>query len=289
MRRTLRLFFRTIMVLVVVLTFCILLVEGFSYYRLGLEDRFYHDQHQFLKPSGLAGHGLGIIGSLLMVVGVSMYMIRKRVRRFARVGILKYWLEFHIFLCLLGPVLVLFHTAFKFGGIVSVSFWCMVAVVVSGIIGRYIYLQIPHTIEGREMSLAELDLKKEEFRQLLQGRYQLNLQLSEEILQAIKSRPNRTGGNILSRFLKKYWFEKRVIQQIKTRLKTNLLSDQIRKELLHLIRHEIKLNRKIDRLLTMQNLFRYWHVAHLPFALVMLLIMLVHIGVALAFGYRWIF
>lgn len=284
-----RMAIRTMMVLVVVASFFYLLLEGYSYYRLGIEDRFYHEQHQLLKPSGLLGHGLGIIGSLLMVVGVSMYMIRKRVRRFARVGVLKYWLEFHIFLCSLGPVLVLFHTAFKFGGIVSISFWCMVAVVLSGLIGRYIYLQIPHTIEGREMSLTELELKKEEFRQLLLKKYQLDSLLAEEILQAVKSRPDRTGGNVLSRFLRKYWFERRVVQQIKIRLKTNLLSDQMRKELLYLIRHEIKLNRKIDRLLTMQNLFRYWHVAHLPFALVMLLIMLVHIGVALAFGYRWIF
>jgi hypothetical protein len=39
----------------------------------------------------------------------------------------------------------------------------------------------------------------------------------------------------------------------------------------------------------MQNLFRYWHVAHLPFAFVMLIIMIIHVGVTLTFGYHWIF
>jgi hypothetical protein len=34
---------------------------------------------------------------------------------------------------------------------------------------------------------------------------------------------------------------------------------------------------------------RYWHVAHLPFALIMLVIMLIHVAVALIFGYNWIF
>ncbi len=48
-------------------------------------------------------------------------------------------------------------------------------------------------------------------------------------------------------------------------------------------------NRRIERLDIMQNLFRYWHVAHLPFALVMLIIMVIHVGVTLLFGYRWIF
>jgi len=289
MRRTGRLVFRTTMILLVVFSFFFLLLDGYSYYRLGIEDRFYHAQHQLLKPSGLLGHGLGIIGSLMIVVGVSMYMIRKRVRRFSRVGVLKYWLEFHIFLCSLGPVLVLFHTAFKFGGIVSVSFWCMVAVVISGVIGRYIYLQIPHTIEGREMSLVELETKKVHFKDLLQEKYQLNPLLADEILQAVKSRPDRTGGNSISRFAGKFLFEYKLIQRVGTLLKTNHFESQTRKELLRLIQHEISLNRKIDRLVNMQNLFRYWHVAHLPFALVMLLIMLIHIGVALAFGYRWIF
>ena len=52
--------------------------------------------------------------------------------------------------------MILFHTSFKFGGIVSISFWSMVAVVASGVIGRFIYLQIPRTMQGRELSLNEL-------------------------------------------------------------------------------------------------------------------------------------
>jgi hypothetical protein len=39
----------------------------------------------------------------------------------------------------------------------------------------------------------------------------------------------------------------------------------------------------------MQDYLRYWHVAHLPFALVMLFIMIIHVVVAVLFGYKWIF
>ncbi len=53
--------------------------------------------------------------------------------------------------------MVLYHTAFKFGGIVAVSFWSMVAVVLSGVVGRFLYVQIPHTIQGQEISLKELN------------------------------------------------------------------------------------------------------------------------------------
>ncbi len=134
-------------------------INGYSYYYTSLEERFFHQSHNDLKPSGLFGHGFGILGSLMMIIGVSIYMIRKRIKRFHHLGYLKHWLEFHIFLCTVGPILVLFHTAFKFGGIASVSFWSMVIVVFSGIVGRFIYVRILRTINGQEINVTEL-LKK---------------------------------------------------------------------------------------------------------------------------------
>ena len=277
------------MVIIVLFALVYLSFEGYSYYRLNLEDRFYNDHHQTLKSSGIVGHGLGIAGSFFMIAGVTLYMARKRIRRFSRIGILKHWLEFHIFLCSLGPVLVLFHTAFKFGGIVAVSFWSMVAVVISGIIGRYIYLQIPRTIEGREMSLTELDQRKAELNLQLKEKYSLDDTVLRSILDAVKSRPDRLGGTAMKRFVLKFNFERRTKRQIKSELKRQNLSRENYGEIVHLLKSEIALNRKIDRLVNMQNLFRYWHVAHLPFALIMLIIMIVHVAVTLAFGYKWIF
>jgi len=263
--------------------------QGYDYYQLGLDHRFDHINHKILKPSGQIGHGLGIIGSLMMIVGVSIYMLRKRMRMFSRIGILKHWLEFHIFLCSLGPILVLYHTAFKFGGIVAISFWSMVAVVLSGVIGRYIYLQIPRTIEGREMSLNEINQTKNALNQKLTLVYQLDQTVLEAITQAVKKRPDRSGNSMIKRSIAKFIFERNTIREIKTILKKEKVSGKNFKEVMGLIRSEISLSRKIDRLITMQNLFKYWHVAHLPFALLMLIIMLVHVGVALTFGYRWIF
>ena len=55
----------------------------------------------------------------MVIVGVFLYIARKRYNFLVKYLRLKYLLEFHIFLCVLGPILILFHTAFKFGGIVS--------------------------------------------------------------------------------------------------------------------------------------------------------------------------
>lgn len=266
-----------------------LAIEGYSYYSTSIDQRFFHPEHQLLKPSGYMGHGLGIAGSLMMLLGVSTYMLRKRVQRFSRFGILKYWLEFHIFLCSLGPMLILFHTSFKFGGLVAVSFWSMVAVVLSGIVGRYIYIQIPRTIEGRELNLSEINQTKDYLQQKLVTSSGMNEKTLEEILQAIKMRPDRSGGNMLKRTIDKFKFELEIKRKVKQILSQHQVTGKNYHEIVGLVSEEIKLNRKIDRLISMQNFFKYWHIAHLPFALLMLIIMLIHVGVAMAFGAHWIF
>ena len=278
-----------ILSIVVLITTFYLAYSGYAYYSLSIEDRFFHPDNQALKSSGLLGHGFGIIGSVLIVLGVAMYMLRKRIRKFSRAGLLSHWLEFHIFLCILGPVLVLYHTAFKFGGLVAVSFWSMVAVVLSGVIGRYIYLKIPRTIEGGEMNLNEINHMKDELNQQLTEGYNLDEIVLEVVLQAVKNRPDRLGGNLLQRSIAKYKFERKTIRDVKEILIDSGISGNNFKQVIRLIKTEINLNRKIDRLLTMQNLFKYWHVAHLPFAILMLIIMIIHVIVTVTFGARWIF
>jgi hypothetical protein len=270
----------TYVILTAAITAWIALV-AYDYYLTPLESRFFHDLHEDFKPSGALGHGLGIIGSLLMIIGVGSYMLRKRLKRMRRIGLLKYWLEFHIFMCTLGPILVLFHTAFKFGGLVAISFWSMVAVFLGGILGRYIYLQIPHTIEGRMMSRTDIQDLLKESEQTLQHLI-TDDELRESItaeLQAL-SVPNQDT--------------KKDVKPVKLNTVARHLKDagvpaKNRSEIVAILKRNLAFGRRIKRLEMMQNLFRYWHVAHLPFALLMLIIMIIHIIVALLFGYTWMF
>lgn len=274
---------------IVVIAFLGMAFLGAGYYSTSMEERYFHEQHDLLKPTGFIGHGTGIAGSFFMVVGVFGYMARKRIRRFSGIGKLKYWLEFHIFLCTLGPVLVLFHTSFKFGGMVAISFWSMVAVVFSGIIGRFIYLQIPRTIQGRELSLSELkNLENELFTELIE-----KYKISHEILSKLNNNPEyskpKSKNLFIIRIIKRFWFEHRLLITLNAELKAKGLSGKNYREVLHIFKSKIILRRRIEWLVSMENFLRYWHVIHLPFALIMLVIMIVHIIVALLFGYKWIF
>ena len=274
MNKTAHTLYISAMKAIVVVVTLYLIYTGITYYQQPLEERFYHPQHDWFKPSGAYGHGLGIIGTLMILFGVGIYIARKRYNFMARKIRLKYLLEFHIFLCTLGPILVLFHTAFKFGGIVSVAFWSMVAVVLSGVIGRFIYIQIPRTIEGRELSLNEVKNMQTDLTTELARKFSLEAELVETITgytDSENSSPQKSRSGL------------------RKMLKSRGLPRQDRTEILQMVSNEISLSRRIARLQTMQKLFKYWHVAHLPFALVMLIIVILHIGVTLAFGYKWIF
>jgi hypothetical protein len=289
MSKTAHRIFLGTLVAVVFITTIWLIYKGFSYYTTGLQERVYHPDHINLKPSGNLGHAFGIAGSLFMIVGMVSYMARKRYRLFSRLGLLKHWLEFHIFLCTLGPVLVLFHTSYKFGGLVAISFWSMVAVFLSGIIGRFIYIQIPRTADGRELSLNEVKGMKSNVAEIVRNNYNLNEENYNILVESLKKKVELYTSNPLRRFIRKYLDDMRTLRTVKKMFKTNRLPETEYKKVIILVKDDISLNRRIERLDTMRNLFRYWHVAHLPFALIMLIIMVIHVGVTILFGYRWIF
>ena len=274
------------LVIIEIVVFVLLVHKGYDYYKLPLEERPFSEVHKALKPGGMLGHGYGIIGTLMMIVGVFGYMIRKRVKALYRLGRLKYWLEFHIFLCTLGPMLVIFHSAFKFGGLISISFWSMVAVVLSGVIGRFIYIQIPRTVEGEELNIEDIQEMQEKIKTDLRDNYDIKEETYKKLVSFLDSKEETPG--ILATIFNFNFSERKKLSKIKSLLKKEISKEHFN-DFINLIKKEISLNTKISHLSLMKKLFGYWHVIHLPFALIMLIIAIVHVGIAIAFGYTWKF
>ena len=111
--------------------------------------------------SELFGHGIGIVGFILMLMTETLYSLRKRSRS-VRWGKMSNWLQFHIFTGLVGPYMVLLHTSWKFNGIAGVTTLFTVIIVLSGFVGRYIFTRIPRTLEGLEIegTLSQEALKQ---------------------------------------------------------------------------------------------------------------------------------
>jgi hypothetical protein len=111
--------------------------------------------------SDLFGHSLGILGFILMLLTETLYSLRKRTRN-ASWGKMSSWLQFHIFMGLVGPYMVLLHTSWKFNGLAGATTLLTLIIVVSGFIGRYIYTRIPRTMDGLEIegTLSESALRQ---------------------------------------------------------------------------------------------------------------------------------
>lgn len=109
----------------------------------------------------LFGHGLGIMGFILMLMTETLYSLRKRSRS-ASWGKMSSWLQFHIFTGLVGPYMVLLHTSWKFNGLAGAVTLLTIIIVLSGIVGRYIFTRIPRTLDGLEIegTLSEAALRQ---------------------------------------------------------------------------------------------------------------------------------
>jgi hypothetical protein len=95
--------------------------------------------------SGLVGHGIGVLGFVLMLMTATLYPLRK-LRTDASWGSTAAWLRFHMVTGLVGPYLVLLHTAMVFRGLAGAAMLLTVVVVVSGLTGRYLYTRLPRAI-----------------------------------------------------------------------------------------------------------------------------------------------
>jgi hypothetical protein len=111
----------------------------------GLYALAYRQAGGFPKAWGLVGHGIGIVGFILILMTETLYSIRKRLTN-AKWGSMASWLKFHIYTGLVGPYLVLLHTSMRFHGIAAVAMLFTIVVVASGIVGRYIYTSVPRTV-----------------------------------------------------------------------------------------------------------------------------------------------
>jgi hypothetical protein len=266
-------------------------LRGCDYYTTPVAERPFHPRYEQLKPSGLESHGYGIVGSLMIMTGVGMYASRKRVAFLRNAGPIRTYLSVHIFLCLLGPSLIIYHTTFKFGGLVAVSLWSMLAVVASGVVGRYLYIQIPKTMQGQEMSEGEMTRESETLRETLlqtSGLAPADLDRMESLVLA---RGGKRHAGILGSLLDGLTFDlhrRRQLRLFQQEFERSRISGQLLARLSHLALRRSVLRRRMEMLEQSRRLFHLWHVIHLPFTIVMFVILFIHVGVAVAFGYWWI-
>jgi hypothetical protein len=257
---------------------------GWEYYRAPIGERGYLPAHRLLRPSGSVGLTLGILGAFAMLSTLP-YAVRKRSRLLSRVGTTRGWLEVHIFFGVVGPLLITLHTSFKFNGLISAGYWLMMAVWASGFVGRYLYVRIPKSIRGTELTRDDIEARLEAVSaELRSARLPAAVQRElQTFIEAVSPKAGRPPGPIDLFF-----------GELRVRVRLAMLSRQLRTqgvatEALHLavalVSERASIQRRLAHLRRTRQMFQLWHVFHQPLVYAMFAIVALHIGIAFYLGY----
>ena len=107
----------------------------------------------YLSAKEGLGYYLGIIWSVMMLL-LLLYPLRKKSKFMRDWGAVGHWFRAHKALGILGPVLVLYHANFRLHAVNSnVALFAMLLVVLSGLLGLFIYVKIHFNHFGERLSL----------------------------------------------------------------------------------------------------------------------------------------
>lgn len=272
-------------------------IYGFSYYTLSSEERPYSPKHALLRPSGPIGIKLGIVGVSMFGL-IYLYYFRKRWKWLANIGVTRHWLDFHIVLGVSAPIVIAFHAAFKFRGIAGMAFWIMVAVALSGIVGRYLYAQIPRRLNAAEFSWQELQDQQVAMTHQLADQKVFpvdRLIAAFHVPDAEMVRHKSAIGALLWMLFLDFArpFRVAALRRHVLGFGGSLVSlggflRSGNKELENVVRvakRQAALSKRMVFLSRTQHVFQLWHVIHRPFSYAFVVLAILHIVTVMLFGY----
>jgi hypothetical protein len=217
------------------------------------------------------------------MLGTLPYAVRKRWKRLSKAGTMKGWLETHIFFGVVGPVLITLHTSFKFNGLISVAYWLMAIVWASGFVGRYLYVRIPRTIRGVEVTHGDVDARLDAVRRRMEHVPEAASRELHAFEQAVVPAGGRAPG-VLDLFFGEIRARLRLLV-LRRHLEAAGVDVAIVAEAVTLAAERASLQRRLSHLERTKHLFELWHVFHRPLVYGLFAIVAIHIAVALFFGY----
>ena len=256
---------------------------GFQFYLGGPVQREEHSLNGALEASGVLGVALGFLGTGLMVA-MLLYSLRKMVPKAHFLGPTSGWLRFHIICGIFGPIMIILHGGFAAPtGLVAIAYWCMILVALSGVFGRYLFGHFPKTEAGLQMTLDHARDELTDLRsQLVQETVNADAEAIGEAV-AIARDFDRKANSIVG-LVKLDLESRRRKREIVSALKRAGLEPSVEIRSKEILLGQLKMKKNLEAWAVSRQLFRYWHLFHLPLAQAMYIIVALHIFVAVIFG-----
>jgi hypothetical protein len=207
-------------------------------------------------------------------------------------------MDFHVIAGVTAPVVIAFHASFKFQGIAGIAFWIMVVVAISGVIGRYLYAQIPRSLTAAELSLNELQFSERELSEALLGQSLYSEDQLNRVLHIPPAEHIRRIGPLLAigemialdmhRPFQVAGLRRASCGFVQKLLSAGGLLSSGNPEVEHvvrLVRQKASLSKRVVFLDQSQRVFHLWHVIHRPFSYAFAVLAIVHIVVVMGLGF----
>lgn len=242
----------------------------------------------YYTPRSNFGFYLGVVGSVMMLLMLA-YPLRKHVGFMQRWGSLKNWFRLHMIMGIVGPTLVLFHSTFHLRSAnATIALFSMLGVVISGIIGRFVYTKIHYGLYGRRATLGKV---REELSGL-SNEAKSRLHFAPRVEQWLQSferdsmQLDRTfASHLFSPLtigLKRSVLALRCARELRKILKTER-HPEFRggaPEAIHLASSYLRECERVAQFSTYERLFSLWHVLHIPLIYVLAACTIFHIVAA---------
>jgi len=255
--------------------------RGAEYYPLPRLERLHSPFHPFLKSSSRWGHGIGIVATLFMLSNF-LYAARKRGRMLTGVGDIRGWLDFHVFVGAMSPLVIAFHAAFQANNVMATSTAAaLLVVMLTGVVGRYIFGLVPAQ-GGHATELEDLAATFERLRAFAAPELAHLGPGATAILDRATSQVK--AGFMLSLFLR-FPFESAALRlrlrALRRRFQDRERFEDLRRALVKLVR----LRWQLRFYGSLKRLLRGWRVFHATMAIFLVLALSAHIAVSLYLGY----
>lgn len=232
------------------------------------------------------GYWLGIIGGSLMLA-LLIYPVRKRYAFMKRILSVRFWFQLHMVFGLLGPLAILYHSSFGLGSTNStIALLCMLLVAGSGLIGKYLYVRIHHGLYGSKLLITEFKKDADNRRQRLLNMLPEELKFDEKLDTLEKLALSPAQGMLhayrLKRTLNKEIRKTRNIlrKTLKVEIKTHKrMNKQNARTIVRIVEQFFSVLTKTSQFKIHERLFALWHVAHIPFFIMLIVSGIVHVVV----------
>ena len=251
---------------------------------------WYWSDQQFIYAQDGVGYWLGIAGTTCMAV-LLLYPLRKRVKRMHSWGPVSYWFRTHMFLGVVGPTLIIFHSNYSLGSLNSkVALFCTLVVATSGLFGRYFYSKLHLGLYGQKTSLLALR-DRIASHQKGKGISGLLPEVNDRLVaweDKVLARESGVGLAFVNTIQISFeaWLKYRQINrflnhQLQVPEFSARLGDEQREQLRiraqRYLKHRILLVRKYAQFRTFERLFSLWHIVHYPLFVFMVVAVIIHI------------